>query len=365
MKTFLLSLLSLFVGHVLIAQIYTVNNNTAQSADYSDLQVAINSVPNGSVLLIQGSSASYGDVHLTKPIVMIGPGYHLDNNPVPHTQANGLSAKIDELRIKPGGSGAFVSGMDFQERVRFDTTFNIVMQSSKLRLGAYIVNSGNISFERNFIQPTSTVSIYSYRSPNINVSQNIFYYSSTLYYRAIHITATSNAPSSATFEHNTVIRNSQNPYSIAYLSSNFASGIASLVSRNNIYVNVHPTPTSTSSFLSPYTSSSYCVVSLSHEVTSDSSLYGLSGVTINADPADMFQYWGNTGYAPDYILQTKTGSPAIGAGLNGADCGAFGGINQYLISGLSIAPNIYDIQMPTLGTTGYGIDVHIKARANH
>jgi hypothetical protein len=61
-----------------------------------------------------------------------------------------------------------------------------------------------------------------------------------------------------------------------------------------------------------------------------------------------------------YIL--KAGSPAIGAGKNGEDCGAFGGGAPYLLSGLAPIPAIYEVTIQPYGTTV--IPVNIKAKSH-
>jgi hypothetical protein len=61
-----------------------------------------------------------------------------------------------------------------------------------------------------------------------------------------------------------------------------------------------------------------------------------------------------------YIL--KAGSPAIGAGTNGVDCGAFGGGAPYVLSGLAPIPAIYEVTIQPYGTTV--IPVNIKAKSH-
>ena len=63
-----------------------------------------------------------------------------------------------------------------------------------------------------------------------------------------------------------------------------------------------------------------------------------------------------------YIL--KTGSVAIDAGVNGVDCGIFGG--GYKLSGLPDIPNIYEFNVPTTGyTNSSGLQINIKVKSNN
>jgi len=60
-----------------------------------------------------------------------------------------------------------------------------------------------------------------------------------------------------------------------------------------------------------------------------------------------------------YLL--KAGSPAIGAGTNGVNCGAFGG-DSYVLSGIPPIPSIYEVTIVPYVTTQ--LPVNIKAKSN-
>lgn len=65
-----------------------------------------------------------------------------------------------------------------------------------------------------------------------------------------------------------------------------------------------------------------------------------------------------------YIL--LGGSPAIGAGTNGIDCGIFGGAAPYRLSGIPPIPTIYALSSPQ-GTTppGNTIQINLSTRSNN
>lgn len=62
----------------------------------------------------------------------------------------------------------------------------------------------------------------------------------------------------------------------------------------------------------------------------------------------------------------KTGSPAVGAGVGGIDCGIFGGPSPYRLSGIPAMPTIYSISSPQ-GTipSGNTIQIDISTRSNN
>src|SRR5690606_26276506 len=53
-------------------------------------------------------------------------------------------------------------------------------------------------------------------------------------------------------------------------------------------------------------------------------------------------------------------SAAKGTGLNGIDCGAFGGDNPYVLSGIPPGPSIYEVNAPATASRADGLPVNIK-----
>ncbi len=92
---------------------------------------------------------------------------------------------------------------------------------------------------------------------------------------------------------------------------------------------------------------------------------GIGNVT-NIEPDSVFvDYTGSLGYSTDGKWQLKEGSPAIGAGENGIDCGAFGGTSPYVLSGLPAVPHIYEAIVPTSGSAASGLPVTIKVKSQN
>ena len=61
--------------------------------------------------------------------------------------------------------------------------------------------------------------------------------------------------------------------------------------------------------------------------------------------------------------ELKAGSPAIGGGVSGADCGAFGGPAPYVLSGVPNLPHIYEADVPASATSDSGLQVSIKVKS--
>ena len=71
-----------------------------------------------------------------------------------------------------------------------------------------------------------------------------------------------------------------------------------------------------------------------------------------------------TGYGSEasrYVL--KSGSPAVGAGLNGTDLGIYGGSNPYVPFGIPGIPRMQELTAPSTVTRGSGLWFRVRAKA--
>jgi hypothetical protein len=73
----------------------------------------------------------------------------------------------------------------------------------------------------------------------------------------------------------------------------------------------------------------------------------------NVDMTTVFLYTGST----DGQYRLKSGSPAIGAGVGGVDCGSFGGNYPYVLSGMVSGPSVWYMNM-------VGPEVTVKAKSH-
>jgi len=65
----------------------------------------------------------------------------------------------------------------------------------------------------------------------------------------------------------------------------------------------------------------------------------------------------------DGKYQLKNGSPAKGSGLNGVDCGMFGGLDHYVLSGIQDIQVIYFFEDTERASATNGLPVHIKLKS--
>mgnify|MGYP001818958876 FL=1 len=86
-----------------------------------------------------------------------------------------------------------------------------------------------------------------------------------------------------------------------------------------------------------------------------------NGNQYNIDMDLVFEdFDGSLDLSTDGKWELKAGSPAIGTGSGGVDCGAFGGPTSYVLSGIPGLPHIYEADVPATATTDSGLQVTIK-----
>ena len=165
---------------ILLAQTtHTVNNNPDVSADFTDLQVAINdaSVMNGDILYVQHSPTNYGgNIDLNKSLTIIGRS-HADV---------GYTTTIGTLRVTGGADGSTVKGC------RINSLGAVGSGSTIDGLSFYDNSIGNVDFNNNhnFTNTTfkgnkftGTVTIRSVME-NVTITNNILFGSNMTCYEA-------------------------------------------------------------------------------------------------------------------------------------------------------------------------------------
>ncbi|MEM6642271.1 MAG: hypothetical protein AAF616_04755 [Bacteroidota bacterium] len=78
MKKHILSIAAVLVAVASFAQTsYTVSNNPANPAQFTEIQAAINAASDGDTIYVAGSNIRYGNMLVNKRLVLIGAGYQL------------------------------------------------------------------------------------------------------------------------------------------------------------------------------------------------------------------------------------------------------------------------------------------------
>lgn len=292
-------------------------NNTGIQADFTWAYQMVNSslVQSGDTVYFESSASNYGNISgLSKRLVIIGPGYFLGEND--STQANIQPAMLDNLEFNNGSQGSVIKGMTVSSWTSLSTS-NITLERNYL--GSISINNGNGHvIIRNYI-----ASLTIYAGNNILIANNIVIRTGSNSYPSISM----NAQGSAIIENNIFL-------GFVYISNS--------IFRNNICWSNDPTY----SFMP-----NNC--KWENNISAGTMLGSTNGNQQNVDMNSVFLMTGST----DGKYSLKPGSPAIGAGGNGTDCGVFGGNYPYVLSGMVAGPSVYYLYMD-------GNDVTVKAKSH-
>jgi len=327
-KIFLSVLLVAFVaGQVQSQTVRRVSNALGAGAPYTTIQDALTAAVDGDIILVEGSPTSYtGAISITKRVTIQGPGYFLEQNT--GLQTNPYLADITgTISFNTGSSGSIVRGL-------YTRTVNI--------------NASNITFANNYVGG-SNINITSAVS-NIIISGNYFINGNLLV----------NANVTSLLVSNNYIGGIS--FSISYtilgvVSNNVISGggyaIPNSTVVNNIFI------TATTNIISVTTNST-----IQNNVFVAASQADADGTNVfGATVAGLFV--GLTGNTTDTQWKLKTGSPAIGAGVGGTDCGMYGGNTPYRISGIFAGqPTISNFTTPGTVPANGTLNVKVSAKVN-
>lgn len=330
---------------------WIVSNTPGFDADFTDLQTAINTAAAGDILLIQGSAASYGNATITKPLVLSGPGYFLNQNP--QTQAQMGEATLGVLTIDNGGSGCIIEGLTFvggncSGLIILDSVSNVIIQSCRMEnvgqcyyccWGPSDIYGIAANFSQNIVIKNCYLNILNTAGYG-NVGRDIIGWgngSNFIVSNNILLGCSAMAISNSIIENNIM---------------EISGAIDACTFQNNILTTGNGMGNT----------NSYLVNNLSAGTPFGGNI---NGNQENVDMSTVFVgYPTQGGYSADARWQLKPNSPAIGAGVGGIDCGAWGGSAPYKLSGMSFNPNIWQVVMPVNGTSGGGLNVTVKANAN-
>lgn len=67
----------------------------------------------------------------------------------------------------------------------------------------------------------------------------------------------------------------------------------------------------------------------------------------------------------DGKFMLKVGSPALGVGIGGIDCGAYGGVNPYKLSLIPAVPAFYKLTSPGTAASSNPYPITFSVRANN
>lgn len=320
MKTKLLIFLSLVSLPVISQNVLRVNNTPGVNAPYTTLAAAITAAGVNDIILVEGSATSYGTHTITKKVTIVGPGYFLSENTGLQVTIN--HALVDNLDLNAGSGGSKISGL------RFSTG------------GIYINGVSNIEVTNNHV---GTVFLTGAGS-NILIKGN---YMGTF---ACNSTHTSVVVSNNYLSGQAVVNSGMVTFSNNTCNLNGTTQMIGSVVQNNIFIGFPVSPHATSTY--------------NNNVFQQGTIAGADASNIfNVDPASLFV--GLTGNTTDTQWRLKVGSPAIGAGIGGVDCGMYGGATPYKPSGITTGQHtVNNLIVPATVIQNGTLNVKVSAKVN-
>jgi len=300
------------------AKIWRVNNNSGINADFTTAQEAHDGASFGDTLFFEGSPDSYGNLVMTKKLVIIGPGYHLILNE--NTQVSKASARITKIDINDGAQHSIIMGMDFYAHggYQHDTS----------------INTDSVTITRCKLNQINFVSASRTSAVGVVISQCFIALGGINYGYSSGNTTISNV---------IIVNNIIDGH--GHIS---IKGKGHLIANNYISETVKVEGSKISSniikgeiFENETNALSYNRANVGNSVAS---------------------YFTQNSESPDGYFMLAENSPAKGAGEGGIDCGPYGGVNPYVLSGIPKGPHIYDAVIGSSATIEDGLKISIKIK---
>ena len=289
------------------ATVWRVNNRPNVDADFTTLAAAYTGASAGDTIYLEGSPFNYGGANFTKPLTVIGAGYWLNEND--STQAYKESSKIGTLYFYNGSQGSVIEGLQISVAGNYGgdgiwiAANEITIRRNHILVQGYIggyyaagirINNyiSSVTIEQNWIETHPGSEGFGYGiyfgdyTSNSLIRNNIIYCDTNDY--AIRIVQVNEA-TSLIISNNVIMGRLNTSYSSHYnnilMWGDYTPGVDDINSNNLCNATQYPNLNSNQQNIVMTT------------VFEDYTTYIDSG----------------------YLL--ATGSPAIGAGVGGEDCG--------------------------------------------
>ncbi len=360
MKNTILICLLAFSFSTFAQTIRRVNNNSGVTGVnvYTTIQAAHDAANIGDIIYVEPTTTSYGGLNATKRLTIIGAGNSLSQNSnTPFDKRECSIAGI--ITFNTGTANSIITGIAFLGSSISIKDANITItkcyQIGGITLSA-ATNSDGIAIT---LADNTTIS-HCFETGNITGDFKIF--TSRVNWRHINGTIIKNNIRLGTLhylDYSTVINNTSNVGSGGwFLRDSDHNIISNNIFTNVTYSNILDDPTnSVGNTISNNLSLKCSNCNISNYLPSD------NGNQNNINQSSVFVSAESPGIDKEY--QLAIGSPAIGAGSGGVDCGAFGGSSPYILSGLPPYPIITNFTTSGVGNSTTPLQVSVSVRGNN
>lgn len=325
-KKFYVLIVALFVvAQGVTAKSWRINPTLTAKANFTSFALAMESeeVMDGDTIYLD-PGITLGESTITKAVTIIGPGYNLDDPTKESKILEKLAVKVEQVKVL----GCIISTIEL-------SVGNFTVENSKFNHLRSFDKSGNVIINSCYIVGQLGGNNQSFGGPKLycEVSNCI-------------ILGTISTLSYSTIANNVVLSHSP---CAEIANSNFI---------NNIFISTSPN----------YADIAESCFTNSNTITNN--LFGMPKTDTHANfPNNKFGVALTDVFAMEgeyeTIYKLKEGSPAIGYGLGGYDCGAFSGARPYRLFGRSeIIPSIYNVEIPSYPTNNK-LTVTFKVKANN
>ena len=308
-------------------------NNSGVPADFTTLTAAMSAASTGDTIHLEPSGISYGHFSVNKNVVVIGNGFFLDQNT--GLQHNTGESIVNDLYMFSTGNGSKIIGLTIQGTSLYpwnsgaaNFTFMRCHITASLNT-QYNAVTDNILFDGCYLDG----------GINLTTSLTTEYLFNNCYFEALKLSF-----SSATHG---IFNNC-----IFNLSEGLTQGliVGNYQFTNNILLKGNFIDNGANSF-------DHNLCNLAQFPVATNNLRNVNMNTV------FVGYPTQGAETDDSRWELAGGSPAIGAGVSGVDCGIFGGAGPYKLSGIPPVPTIYDLIAP--GSAGNSMQVIISTRVNN
>ncbi|MEP7145024.1 MAG: hypothetical protein ABI707_19215 [Ferruginibacter sp.] len=305
--------------------------------DYTTLQPAHDASARGdTILLFPGSYAA----NFTKKLVVIGYGYYVaGTGSNANLQAITGPLTVNQITLSTGSDSAVFEGVDYLTLTAQPGTplknilinrCNVLLRYTNAQLTSWKITQSNIV---NIVGVFGAGAIFN----NLTIENSII--------RSFDLRATS-ASSTGALNNNIFINSANGPV------FDFQSG--SYVITNSIFTGTFSVVNTSQCFFQ-------------NDIATGNKIPAGNGNIPNVDISTLFVGFPTQGvYSNDSALALRRpGSPAIGAGIDGTDCGIFGGSSPYHLSGIPSIPSFYKITSPSPIVTTNPFTITFSVRSNN
>lgn len=324
-------------GLVCRATILIVDNHFPTPAgEYATIKLAYDAASPGDTLLLTPSEGEYAGITVSKLVHIVGNGWARPSASVPNTKTSGFI-------YSTGSASSSLTGCEVNGVIDINTN-NITVKRNKCQSILVRANCTDVVIKQNYVigyrldynnRPTQTI-IYVWENTKVFLSNNVII--NTAY---------------GSFENYALL--------ICYPSNSIVCNNIFKAEDYSVVLDMSGATYSTHSvFNNIILGGGISGIAASFNNMSQSTQFpATDGNLQNKDMSTVFVD------AANYDFHLKAGSPAIGAGFNGTDCGIYGGDFGFVDNGAPWLPIVYELNVPVMVNKKDGLNVTVKAKTGN